>query len=208
MLWRMPRRYSMDSRQGETVARRRRLLDAAIQVLGEVGADRLTMEAVAERADAATRTLYNHFSSRDELIAAALDLLLQEARDSLYLDTTAEADPAERLRQFVRLVYGIYGQQGDSLTILLDHRGDPTIGPQVTMMGESRREHLEEILKDPQAKLVLPAPEAAAIAFALTSHETWTALVKESGLSQLAALDLVTTTLDTVLFAHRDGRTL
>jgi TetR/AcrR family transcriptional regulator, transcriptional repressor of bet genes len=80
---------------------------------------------VAERADAATRTLYNHFSSRDELIAAAIDLLLQEARDSLYLDTPAEVDPAERLRQFVRLVYGLYGQQGDSLTILLDHRGDP-----------------------------------------------------------------------------------
>ena len=187
------------------MARRRRLLDAAIQVLGEVGADRLTMEAVAERADAATRTLYNHFSSRDELIAAALDLLLQEARDSLYLDTPAEVDPAERLRQFVRLVYGIYGQQGDSLTTLLDHRGDPKIGPQVTMMRESRREHLEEILKDPQTKLVLPVPEAAAIAFVLTSHETWTALVKESGLSQLAALDLVTTTLDTVLFARRPG---
>jgi AcrR family transcriptional regulator len=208
MLWRVPRRYSMDSRQGETVARRRRLLDAAIQVLGEVGADRLTMEAVAERADAATRTLYNHFSSRDELIAAALDLLLQEARDSLYLDTPAEVDPAERLRQFVRQVYGLYGQQGDSLTTLLDHRGDPKIGPQVTMMRESRREHLEEILKDPQTKLVLPVQEAAAIAFVLTSHETWKALVKDSGLSQPTALDLVTTTLDTVLFAHRDGRTL
>ena len=107
MLRRMPRRYSMDSRQEETAARRRRLLDAAVQVLGEVGADRLTMEAVAERADAATRTLYNHFSSRDELIAAALGLLLQEARDSLYLDTPAEGDPAERLRSFVRLVYGV-----------------------------------------------------------------------------------------------------
>ena len=81
----------------------------------------------------------------------------------------------------------------------------PKIGPQVTMMRESRREHLEEILKDPQTKLVLPVPEAAAIAFVLTSHETWKALVKESGLSQLAALDLVTTTLDTVLFAHRPG---
>jgi AcrR family transcriptional regulator len=205
MLWRMPRRYSMDSRQQENAARRRRLLDAAIQVLREVGADRLTMEAVAERADAATRTLYNHFSSRDELVAAALGLLLQEARDSLYLNTPAEIDPAERLRLFVRLVYGIYGRQGDSLTTLLDHRGDPQIGPQVAMMRESRREHLEEILKDPQAKLLLPVPQAAAIAFVLTSHETWKALVKESGLPQLAALDLVTTTLDTALFGHRPG---
>jgi AcrR family transcriptional regulator len=205
MLRRMPRRYSMDSRQDETAARRRRLLDAAVQVLGEVGADRLTMEAVAERADAATRTLYNHFSSRDELIAAALGLLLQEARDSLYLDTPAEGDPAERLRLFVRLVYGVFGRQGDSLTTLLDHQSDPQIGLQVSMMRQSRREHLEEILKGPQAKLLLPVQQAAAIAFVLTSHETWKALVKESGLPQSATLDLVTATLDTVLFGHRPG---
>ena len=205
MLRRMPRRYSMDSRQEETAARRRRLLDAAVQVLGEVGADRLTMEAVAERADAATRTLYNHFSSRDELIAAALGLLLQEARDSLYLDTSAEGDPAERLRLFVRLVYGVFARQGDSLTTLLDHQSDPQIGLQVSMMRQSRREHLEDILKGPQAKLLLPVQQAAAIAFVLTSHETWKALVKESGLPQSATLDLVTATLDTVLFGHRPG---
>ena len=72
----------MDTRAEETAARRRRLLDAAIEVLGEAGADRFTMEAVANRADAATRTLYNHFSSRDELIAAALHRLLQEYRDA------------------------------------------------------------------------------------------------------------------------------
>jgi AcrR family transcriptional regulator len=205
MLWRMPRRYSMDSRQGETAARRRRLLDAAIAVLGEVGADRLTMEAVAERADAATRTLYNHFSSRDELIAAALDLLLQEARDSLYLNTPAGVDPAERLRLLVRLVYDIYDRQGDSLATLLDHRGDPEIEPQVAMMRESRREHLGEILKDPQATLLLPVPQAVAMAFVLTSHEAWKSLVRESGLPQLAALELVTTTLDAVVFGREPG---
>ena len=206
MLRRMPRRYSMDSRQEETAARRRRLLDAAVQVLGEVGADRLTMEAVAERADAATRTLYNHFSSRDELIAAALGLLLQEARDSLYLDTSAEGDPAERLRLFVRLVYGVFARQGDSLTTLLDHQSDPQIGLQVSMMRQSRREHLEGILKDPQAKLPLPVQQAAAIAFVLTSHETWEALVTESGLTQPAALALVTAALDAALFGHRPGQ--
>jgi TetR/AcrR family transcriptional regulator, transcriptional repressor of bet genes len=205
MLPRMPRRYSMESRQEETAARRRRLLDAAVQVLGEVGADRLTMEAVAERADAATRTLYNHFSSRDELIAAAVGLLLQETRDSLCPDTTAEGDPAERLRLFVRLVYGVFARQGDSLTTLLGHQSDPQVGLQVSMMRQSRREHLEEILKDPQAKLLLPVQQAAAIAFVLTSHETWKALVKESGLPQPVSLDLVTATLDTVLFGRRPG---
>jgi AcrR family transcriptional regulator len=195
----------MDSRQEETAARRRRLLEAAIKVLQEVGADRLTMEAVAERADTATRTLYNHFSSRDELIAAALDLLLTEARDSLYLSPPAAGDPAERLRLFGRLVYDVYGRQGDSLATLLDHQDDPQVGPQVTLMRQARREHLEDILQDPQAKLLLAVPPAVALAFVLTSHETWKALVTESGLTQPAALALATATLDAALFGHRPG---
>jgi AcrR family transcriptional regulator len=205
MLWRMPRRYSMDSRQEETAARRRRLLDAAIEVLGEAGADRLTMEAVAERADTATRTLYNHFPSREKLIAAVLDLLLAEARDALYLDPPTEGSPAERLRLFVGLVYDVYGRQGDSLATLLDHRDDPQIGPEVTRMRQRRREHLDDILNDPRADLLLPGPPAVALAFVLTSHETWAALVNESGLPPPAALALATATLDTVLFGRRPG---
>ena len=43
----------MDMRKEEAASRRRRLLDAAIEVVGEVGTERLTMEMVAERADAA-----------------------------------------------------------------------------------------------------------------------------------------------------------
>jgi AcrR family transcriptional regulator len=199
----MPRRYSMDSRQEETTARRRRLLDAAITVLQQVGAGQLTMEAVAEQADTATRTLYNHFSSREELIAAALDLLLQQARDSLYLSSPADGSPAERLRLFVGLVYDIYARQGDSLSTLLDHRDDPRTAPQITMMRQTRRGHLDDILDDPNATLLLPVPQATALAFVLTSHETWKTLVTESGLTQPAALALVTTTLDTTLFGHR-----
>jgi AcrR family transcriptional regulator len=205
MLFSMPRRYSMDVRQEETASRRRRLLEAAIKVLWEVGADRLTMEAVAERADAAVRTLYNHFSSRDELIAEALRTLLAEARDSLYMSPPAEGSPAERLRLFVRFVYDIYERQGDSLSTLLDHRHDPQIEPQVSKMRLMRRGHLEDMLKDPKARLLMPVPQAVAIAFALTSHETWTALVKESGLPQPTAVALVTTTLDAALFGGRPG---
>jgi hypothetical protein len=71
----------------------------------------------------------------------------------------------------------------------------------------SRRRHLDDILQDRQAELLLPVPQAVVLAFVLTSHETWEALVTESGLSQPAALELVTTTLDTALFGHRPGST-
>src|SRR5271154_7026495 len=156
----MPRRYSMDARQEETAARRRRLLDAAIEVLGQVGADRLTMEMVAERADAATRTLYNHFSTRDELIAEALDRLLEEARDALYLGAPEPGDPVGQLRAFAQLVYGIYDRQGASLTTLLDHRSEPRIDAQITQMRAQRREYLERVLAGAGSALLLPVPQA------------------------------------------------
>jgi AcrR family transcriptional regulator len=201
----MSRRYSMEIRQEETAARRRRLLDAAIEVLGETGADRLTMEAVAGRAGAATRTLYNHFSSRDELIAQALGRLLQEFRDALDTQPPGQGDPAERLRSFVRLIYDTYHRQGRSLTTLLDHRADPQIGTQVTQQRKWRRMQLERILRDAKAELLLPLPQAVAIAFVLTNHASWKALVDESGLTQPKAITLTSTTLETALFGHRPG---
>jgi hypothetical protein len=124
---------------------------------------------------------------------------------SLHLSPPADGDPAERLRLFVHLVYDIYGRPGDSLSTLLDHRDDPQIGPQVLMMRQTRRGHLEDILQDPQAELLLPVSPAVALALVLTSHETWKALVTESELTQPAALALVTTALDTALFGRRPG---
>jgi AcrR family transcriptional regulator len=193
----------MDNRQEEAAARRRRYLDAAIDVLGEVGADRLTMEAVAERADAATRTLYNHFSSRDDLIAEALSRLLQDFRDTLDLKLPNQGDPAERLRSFVRLLYNTYDRQGSSLATLLDHRDDPQIDAQFTEQRRWRRDQLHHILLDAKAELLLPLPQALALAVVLTNHASWTTLVREARLTQPKAIALTSATLEAVLFGHR-----
>ena len=72
--------------------RRRRLIDATVEVLGEVGAERLTMDMVAQRADAATRTVYNYFSTRQDLLAAVQDHLLQAFRDTLQLEVLKPAN--------------------------------------------------------------------------------------------------------------------
>lgn len=48
------------------------LLDAAIEVLSEVGYDRLTVGAVCERAGASTKTAYRRWRNKDELLAAVL----------------------------------------------------------------------------------------------------------------------------------------
>src|ERR1700733_4912313 len=141
----MPRRYSMDVRSEAAALRRRHLIEATVEVLGEVGADRLTMDMVAERADAATRTVYNYFPTRRDLLSAVQAELLQALRDALQLEIPMTGEPAERVRQFVSLLFDIYEQQGSALTTLLEF-DVPDIRAQVRDMRAWRRDRLEQIL--------------------------------------------------------------
>src|SRR5437867_12956532 len=92
----MPRRYSMETRGQQTTATRTRLLKAAVAVLAEVGVDALTMQAVAERADVALRTVYNHFPSKDALVVDAFDVLVGYVKNAIGAITDM-GSPQERL---------------------------------------------------------------------------------------------------------------
>jgi AcrR family transcriptional regulator len=52
--------------------REQEILDAALQVLAEVGYDRLTMDAVAQRAKASKATLYRRWNSKATLVVEGL----------------------------------------------------------------------------------------------------------------------------------------
>ena len=77
----MPRQYSMDNRSAASAATRARLLDAAVDVLAEVGGAALTMQMVADTADVALRTVYNHFPSKEVLVVAAYQRLADATQD-------------------------------------------------------------------------------------------------------------------------------
>src|SRR3954467_4335622 len=52
--------------------REREILDAALEVLAEVGYDRLTMDAVAQKAKASKATLYRRWNGKVSLVIDAL----------------------------------------------------------------------------------------------------------------------------------------
>jgi len=93
------------------------LLDAAFELLGEVGYDRLTIDAVAARAGASKTTIYRRWPDKRELVIAVLER--QEAshpgipadRGSLRADllallgTLAEIAAAESSSIFTSLLY-------------------------------------------------------------------------------------------------------
>lgn len=60
-------------------ASRRRILDAAVELIGQGGPDSITHRAVAERAGIALGSTTYHFGSREELLRAAFRHALAEA---------------------------------------------------------------------------------------------------------------------------------
>lgn len=199
----MPRKYSMDIRSEVAALRRRRLIEATVEVLGEVGADRLTMDMVAERADAATRTIYNYFPTRQDLLSAVQAELLQAFRDTLQLEIPETGEPAERLRQFVAVMFDTYEQQGAALTTLLEF-DEPGIRAQVRDMRAWRRDRLEQILRSASDTLRLPIGQAVAFAFVMTNHVSWRVLREEIGLTQGQAVETTTTGIEAGLFRIRE----
>jgi len=72
------------------------ILDAA-EAVAEQGFDALSMRAVAARLEAVPMALYNHFASREQLVAALLDRVLGRFEPEPPTD-----DWVEDLRRFVR----------------------------------------------------------------------------------------------------------
>jgi AcrR family transcriptional regulator len=204
---RVPRKYSMDTRSEAAALRRRRLIDATVEVLGKVGVDRLTMDMVAERADVATRTIYNHFPARQDLLSAVQAELLQAFRDTLQLKIPETGEPAERLRQFVAVLFTMYERQGAALTTLLGF-DEPDIRAQVRDMRAWRRDRLEEILRSSGGgTLRLPVGQAVAFAFVMTNHASWRVLREELALTQEQAVETTATGIRAGLFGVSEHRT-
>ena len=59
-------------------AREQAILDAALALVVEVGYDRLSMDALAERARASKATIYRHWSGKAEIVAAAVRCRAEE----------------------------------------------------------------------------------------------------------------------------------
>ena len=60
----------MNSRQ---LVRRAKIIEAVIDLIADVGAEAVQMRDVAQRSGVALATVYRYFSSKDHLLAAALD---------------------------------------------------------------------------------------------------------------------------------------
>jgi AcrR family transcriptional regulator len=102
-----PRRYRGRSTDDLRAERRERLMDAGMRLIGTEGYHALTIEKLRSSAHVSTRHFYEHFASREELLAALFEQLVAEGGAIVLqaLATPAETPGARTinaLRAFVR----------------------------------------------------------------------------------------------------------
>jgi AcrR family transcriptional regulator len=85
------------ARGGRAAETRKRLLEAADALFYAGGIRATGVEAVAEKAGVTKMTLYSHFSSKDELVAAYLEERDLRWRESLESSLEGLDDPDEKL---------------------------------------------------------------------------------------------------------------
>jgi TetR/AcrR family transcriptional regulator, cholesterol catabolism regulator len=84
------------------VARRGRVLEAALELASEGGYDAVQMRDVATRAQVALGTIYRYFTSKDQLLAAALVEWAAELERKLAQRPPVGETPADRVVNVLR----------------------------------------------------------------------------------------------------------
>lgn len=198
----MPRRYSMQTRRRASEEARTRIFDATLDALVASGGQQVTMQEIAERADVALRTLYNHFSSRDELLTAAFDHHTAQTRAAVEDLGLPDAAPEHQLQHIIEAYYSRYEQMGPRLTVLLAQQDAPELDEQIRAIRRWRRTLLNSIVERAHrdGRLAVSASAALALAYTLTSHAGWQTLLDTFDGDTASAARAATEALTSALF--------
>ena len=192
---RAPRRYQLRKRAERQALTRTRIIDAALELNGQVGPVRTTVSAIAVRAGVERLTVYRHFPDEQALLSACTDELFARHPLPDMNGWFAERHPAVRLRRALGELYAWYrSTEPTTASLLRDARELPAL-----------RQGLRP-LTDPLVEL--PAalsegwptfgPHGRARLAGVIGHAvevgTWQSLAGHRGLSDDEAADLLVAT--------------
>lgn len=107
------------------VAREQAILDAAIELISEVGYEKVTVDAIAARARASKTTMYRRWTGKSDLVADALRRQAQGTEPSVPDTGTLREDLLDTVREIAQT---LVGGPGPSLIGLLEAiRDDATL---------------------------------------------------------------------------------
>ena len=180
----MTRPYTLRRRAEKQAETRLRIVEAAVELHGQVGPALTTFSMVAERAGVQRHTLYAHFPDERALLVACSGLAL--GRDPLpeAAPWRAIEDRSERLRAGLSAIYGWYERNAELAACVLRDAEVHSLTREIVelQMGPSIAAYHDVL----GAKL--EARQHTLLQLAL-SFFTWRTLVRDGGLETSAAVE-------------------
>jgi AcrR family transcriptional regulator len=175
-----PRPYQLGRRQGEIDESRRRIVEAARDLLAETEHyATFTVDAVAKRADVARATVYYQFGSKTGLLEALCDALAERGGLAELGHAFTTSDPDEALRLLVAAFARFWGVNRLAMRRLRALAAlDPDVAAVIGARDERRRLALRTLLA--RRNDVTHPAHVLRVAHMLTSFETYDALLTAS----------------------------
>ena len=133
---------------------RRRIVEATRQLLRREGYARMTVEAIAERAEVSAQSVYAIFKSKTGILA---ELLNQSTFGPDYEEAVQQAlsarDPAMRLRGAARIARQIHDAQSATFDLL---RGSGVVAPELAKLEQAR----EDLRYERQERMIISLRDA------------------------------------------------
>lgn len=184
---------------------RLRITESAVALHGTLGPSRTSLSAVAEHAGVRRSTLYRHFRDEAALFVACTAHWLDSNPVPDLGRWMAVEDPDERLRLGLEELYAYYGRTEQMLENIL--RDEQTM-PVVKEMFAGFREYLggaqRTLMAGRRARSGARQRVLAATGHAV-AFTTWRSLVREQGLSDARAAELMCRLVSTAAAPARRG---
>jgi AcrR family transcriptional regulator len=93
-----------------------RIIEGAEELFFKFGVSKVTMEEIADALGMSKKTLYQYFSSKDELVKVVSDKALSESNDFMSAVTCdTNLNVSEKLKQMMNFIATMYARMGRSL---------------------------------------------------------------------------------------------
>lgn len=118
----METRTTLSRKERERLARREEILAAAKKVFSERGFEKATLDEIAEVAEFGKGTIYNYFSSKEELFASIIERGIDSFQRFVSERITNKISPKEKVATYVDAAFDFFQQHRQLFSILVLER--------------------------------------------------------------------------------------
>ncbi len=188
----MARKYELKKRAEAQERTRQRIVEAAVALHEELGPARTTISAIAERAGVQRLTVYRHFPDEESVFRACTGHWYVENPPPDPAGWAAVADPEARLRQALGEIYAWYRR--NEAMIDKGTRDAQVLPALAGVIAERQAPYWREVGRTLTAGWPVPGERRQIVAAATghaTAFSTWRSLVRDEGLSDEQAVELM-----------------